>query len=199
MRAEATLSATKAKHGVYSFYNGATTSDYIYTPPSTDFDFTSPTEFTVEFWMNTTLYDVGYTRGVIATFGPVDTAGTGFSIGYYTGNITTHLGVDTLRIDDGLWHHISMSVDSTTTRVFIDGNLRQSGARAANTYNAARNLVIGNFANLDVNRVFVGYIDGLVIWKGVALRTAAFTPPARFLVDASPTENALIFDDITPV
>jgi hypothetical protein len=194
----ATLSSTKAKFGTYSFYNGATTSDYITAPSTTNFDVTSPTPFTVSFWVNTTLYDAGYTRGLFNLFTITDTAGTGIYIGYYQGALVTHLGTDSLRIDDGAWHHIELSVTATTTYSFVDGNLRQSGARAANTYNSARKITIGNFSNYDTNRAFVGYIDGLVMWKGVALHTTTFTPPARFLIEDTATENAQIYDNITP-
>jgi hypothetical protein len=76
----------------------------------------------------------------------------------------------------GVWHHVAVTREGSTWRIFIDGNLEnsanQTGAPSAN--NSV--LSIGR-DGLTAGREFDGWMDEVRFTKGAARYTATFTPP----------------------
>lgn len=74
------------------------------------------------------------------------------------------------------WHHIAVTHDGSTIRVFQDGVVTASVNTSIGIADAITNLTIGGLPS--TNEMFKGYIDDVRITKGVARYTANFTPSA---------------------
>lgn len=104
---------------------------------------------------------------------------------YRTTNGTTTLGpvggAFTWAIDT--WYHIEVNRVSGTIYVFVDGNLIASAAGSENIPQVTTQPFIGSnpdgttFENYAHVSVFEGWMDELIIFKGVGLHTSNFTPP----------------------
>ncbi len=85
-------------------------------------------------------------------------------------------------VTDGAWHHIAVTRAGGTLRLFVDGVV-EATVTDATTYSgtsvttfAVGAQVTSRNSAYDTN----GYIDEVVVAKGYAFWTAAFTPPTRF-------------------
>lgn len=74
----------------------------------------------------------------------------------------------------GVWHHVAITRQGSTMRLFFDGSLTTSFTFAATFSGTYDRFWIGDSAG---NSNFNGYIDELRFTKGYARYTAAFTPP----------------------
>ena len=81
-----------------------------------------------------------------------------------------------ITISSATWTHIAVSRQSGTVRLFVGGALSQT-ITDTRTYASASTAFIG--ANVLVTQGVNGNIDELRVVKGLAVYTAAFTPPAQ--------------------
>ena len=203
----AARSSTQSKFGGYSaFFDGV--GDYLTLPNTPDFDFAG--EFTIEFWAYMSAYGASWSC-VISRYN--DTTPSGWRIILPTsggswqfsfvdsgGTVRGYAG-QTLSV--GQWYHLAVTFDGANYRTFTNGTLNAtiSNALPPKSVGTSYSPFIGatNTAAWHLN----GYIDDLRITKGVARYTTSFTPPVspfqHALVPGSPTENALILDNITPL
>lgn len=84
-------------------------------------------------------------------------------------------------ISANTWHHVAASRNGSTLRLFVDGDLKNSGT-ISNTLNCSEALTIGALYDGIYSSYFNGYIDDVRITKSIGRYTASFTPPiAAFL------------------
>lgn len=77
------------------------------------------------------------------------------------------------------WHHIAITRESGTVRLFLDGAQETSWTftGAIDLAYSSGNLLIGSGWN-GSDSDFVGYLDEFRVLKGIAAYTSAFSPPA---------------------
>jgi len=167
------------------------TGDYLSIPDSTDFDFGSG-DFTIEAWVYP---DSGFTLGSIITkrnssaiFAPfllrnssttslqllMSTSGTSWNFNQTAASALT----------TAAWQHVAVTRSGTAIKAFVNGteviSSTLSGALTTNT----QPVVIGS--DVTANH-WDGKISNLRIIKGLALYTAAFTPPSTALTAVTDT------------
>lgn len=79
------------------------------------------------------------------------------------------------------WHHVALSYDGTTYRVFVDGAQSFSVAGTMSGQSPAQCL-IGSYQR-GIEPFFNGYLDEPRMTKGVARYIASFTPPSTPFTD----------------
>ena len=187
---DAQISTTQSKFGGSSMYFDGST-DWLTAPASDDFSF--PGDFTIEFWMKTSTYNLDtYYRRVVST-GPDTSSAIQFL--FYNGSTSSpNISVrsngqivnGTIDVADDSWHHVALSRSGSSTKLFVDGV--QSGSTSGTTVNfssgATHGLIVGRYhAGAGY---FDGYIDDLRITKGVARYTSDFTIPTSEASSSDP-------------
>ena len=145
--------------------------------------------FTLEAWVKTAA--TGVWGGEIVSngnnYGARITPDGNVRFYIHTGNFVWKDYVTTgLNLKDNAWHHVAISKDATSVKIYVDGTLRQTFASPeAISYTLGKNLVIGRHGDGDANFNFTGNIDELRIWSTVrtateiaANRTAELAPQA---------------------
>ena len=91
--------------------------------------------------------------------------------------------------DDGQWHHVAVSRQSGTFRIFVDGVLEGTNSSySGSTESVSTNyLTIGATHNANVQECFKGNISNVRIVKGTALYTSSFIPPYEPLTNVTNT------------
>ena len=91
-------------------------------------------------------------------------------------------------------------------RVFVDGVSVIDYAHVINYAPATTTLIVGttvDYRDTSANFKLNGHIDDVRLTKGVARYTTNFTPPTAAFphgpIPGTPSTNAIIFDNITPV
>ena len=180
-----TISSTESKYGVASGYFDG--SDTLLIPADSNFQFGTQ-DFTFECWI------YGGQQADVITI--LDMRPQGQSGAYPTlyftptDNVLHFLaGNDgvieaTVSIFDSAWHHIAVSRNENSAKLFVDGLQVGSTIVDNNIYSSGANITImgTSYHNPPLGNNFVGYIDDVRITKGVARYTANFTPP-----DSHPT------------
>lgn len=116
------------------------------------------------------------------------TSGTNNFGVYYQSNVlkvwhnggTAITGTNALSLNT--WHHVALSREGTSLKLFLDGT--QEGSTATNSSNitsSATGLTIARWAEIGDNGVWTGYISDFRVTKGLARYTANFTPPTASL------------------
>ena len=101
-----------------------------------------------------------------------------------TGGTLSLLSVNTFPINT--WHHVALTADGATWRLFINGNLECSVAsttswvNTGNTFDVGRELVVGSPT---WSSYWHGYIDNFKITNGLCKYTANFTPDVSLPTD----------------
>lgn len=148
----------------------------------TDFDL-GTVDATIEFWVKVET-ETGSTGGLLLR-------GTGTTSEQWVVHCRASLGVirllsgsataivegTTVIENDGLWHHVAISRNSGTTRLFIDGVEEASSATVWGNAGLTSVMRIGNASTSPSIEAVQGRIDELRITKGVGRYTAGFTPP----------------------
>jgi hypothetical protein len=160
--------------------------DYLTIPTNAAFNFGSGA-YTFEAWIYLTSIDAG--GSTIFSIGS-STNSLVFIVGTDGGLSLSKYGVGGIIIGNAgdvtlnTWTHVAVSRVSTAanqTRLFVNGILKTTGTDS-NTHINAPAPIVGGFSNL-TDYDIIGNIDDLRITKGVALYTAAFTPPVREFLD----------------
>ena len=92
--------------------------------------------------------------------------------------------------DDGQWHHVAVSRQSGTFRIFVDGILEGTNSSySGSTESVSTNyLTIGATHNANVQECFKGNISNVRIVKGTAVYTSSFRPPTEPLTNITNTK-----------
>ncbi len=131
---------------------------------------------TIEAWVKTTIA----TNGVVANWGQIaNSQRSGLIIVgsrlYYVGENNDLQG--NINISDGNWHHLAVTFDGSTVRLYVDGVLDVSAAKSFNT--TGTTLRIGQRAVGDAgSELYNGIMDELRIWN--VARTQAELQANRF-------------------
>jgi hypothetical protein len=145
--------------------------DYISIASTSEFRF-STGDFSVDFWIyrnrtGTTehLYEM---RTGTTQIAPLIYITSGDKINYFVNGSDRISGITTATAST--WHHIALSREGTTTRLFVNGTLE-------GTYNDTNDypekpVIVG--ARFDGLFGFYGYVDELRVSKGLARFTSAF-------------------------
>lgn len=191
-------SATQSKFGGYSAYFDGT-DDYLLVNGGSDFDLSSG-NWTVETWLYRTTSGASQT---ILNLAAAAGANSGLNFWINSSNqlvqdngVTGTTAAGTVPANQ--WTHVAACRNAGATQLFIDGT--PVGSTIAQAPNTAAYAYIGitSFASTSD---YTGYMDDLLITKGVAKYTGAFSVPTSPFSDgfSGGTENALIFDRVTPV
>lgn len=198
--------------GSSGFFDGV--DDYLSIPASADFDCgTAPCTLRGKFRYSGTANQyplllggaTGWSAGSVAlsvdhSFAPNKLALNVNSVSTSSPAIasTSDIAIDT-------WYDFELVRDGTSLKLFVDGVLEStvtiSAALPLNFGYGGLRIGGGNWDGS--NSFFAGYIQEIEVFKGVALHSATFTPSATaFLAGprpGTPTDNAQIFDNVTPV
>lgn len=100
----------------------------------------------------------------------------------------------------GTWYKLRLVRSGTNMYMFIDGVNQALTANVAISTNDVGDIASPLYVGSDTQFPFKGYMNDLRITKGIARYTANYTPSSSaFLYDpTAPTENALIYDNLTP-
>jgi hypothetical protein len=190
-----TISTAQKKHGNSSYYfdGRAGWENRIRIPPHSDFDF-GTVDFTIEFYF-LKQSNIEYS-GVIGNgispwssgyfnIDPYGTSGSGAwgtnktQMSLYNANSGAPWIVGTKGVSDTTdWHHIALTRNSNTFRLFLDGEMIGSGG-----FGGALNIGAGDGLHLNgggSSNPTHGYMDSLRITKGIARYINNFTPPDSF-------------------
>jgi hypothetical protein len=170
------------------FFDG--TGDFL-SLPCGDYINYGTGDFTVEFWINTK-----GSGGLFAPPSTITTTAWDFSIS--GGNFlwrnrltaTTVWSYSAAAATDGLWHHVAVARQSSSSRLFIDGSLVATNTDN-NNWNgneSGKTFTIGQSGLGD----FTGYLSNVRFVKGIALYTGTFTPSTTPLQPVNSYTNFLV-------
>ena len=182
-----------------AYFDG--TGDYLTVPYSSNFFLQN--SYTIEAWVN---------PANVSTWKPIFTitAANVGSFGYLAlslGNAaasaevrpTTGGSISSITggtIVPNVWHHIALSVNSTSARLFLNGVQVGSTTTFPNFSFTPVGVAVGVNANLFgiSTDIFNGYISDLRIIKGTALYTGPFVPPVAPL---TAVQNTVLLNNFT--
>jgi hypothetical protein len=187
----AQISTAQSKFGGASIaFDG--TGDYLAAPGGSDFIFGTG-DFTIEFWVNSSVLTTATIYPNFVDFRPLVTQGAYPTI-FYNANasslvyyVNTNAVISGGALLENTWYHIAVARASESTKMFVNG------VQVGSTYNDSSNYTCGTNRptigaqgyNPDLDtRKLTGYIDEFRITKGVARYTTNFTPPTAPFPDA---------------
>lgn len=108
----------------------------------------------------------------------------------------TRLLLSTAAVNDGVRRHIRIARSGTTIRLFIDGVLNASATDSNNYSHISPYLSIGRQYSGSPSTAtdLIGNINEVLIYKGVALNTADFSPPTSAFLDGSHKLSGTVTD-----
>ena len=171
----------------YVFFDGIDSIPYDYVTTSTSSDFTLGTDdFTIEFFFKSNNSTNRLYSTVIAA--NIDNANTGFwelemnkdSSGtiVWKDRGNTRITATNTNCHNDQWHHLALTREGTSVKLFLDGTQIGSTATYSYTY-AGSSVVFGSRRN--GSAVWNGNMSNLRILKGTALYTSNFTVPTKQL------------------
>jgi len=177
------IATSEKKYGTGSIlFDGI--DDYVISPSNPNYNF--PGDFTIECWLRIlNITDTVYYR--IASRGAFQSGTNDWifvcrpserAVFFQWGNPNTTIGVLNV-LSANTWHHVAVSRQGSTLRIFIDGVIGNSGT-VSNNFTNTRPFAIGTNSS-SPSEYFKGYIDDFRITKDIARYTANFTPPASAL------------------
>lgn len=141
-----------------------------------------PADFTVEGWMKPTAAGVFINRfevGSTEKGWQIELHSNGkLSFYQYVNGGSYPISQVGPNVMDGQWHHVAVTRQGSTLRLFVDGVLAGTGASSVDYTSAVARLSIGFQVQGAARYPMRGGIDDVRITKGVARYTANFTPPA---------------------
>jgi len=177
---KAAISTAQSKFGGASLYLGSTGDSISVQSPLVDLH-SSP--YTIEMWFYPTSIagSLGDQYGVLTGFTGFADPYTGAAISYVKVTNEGHQpeqvsGINLCSVDKAAlntWHHVALTFDGTTTRLFLNGKLEGTSG-TLNTAASLGNLVIGKTAG-GYTYQFYGYIDEFRI-SNIARWTSDFDP-----------------------
>jgi hypothetical protein len=178
-------------------FNGS--SQYLLTATNAGLSL-GTSDFTIEYWMNTTVAQNGATLCCAGT-GTVSYDGL---FGYTTsGSLVTYLSSSggawdiasnrtiISSIVTGRWYHIAFTRSGSTWRVFVDGTQVDTFTSSASLYQSGNQF---SLARAQGTGYFNGLLSNVRVIKGTALYTANFNPPIAPLTAVTNTQLLTIQD-----
>jgi len=173
------------------YLNGST--DWITVPASTNFNLAG--DFTIECWVNTSVYtgDTNPNYRRIFGFGADATNNLSLWLGNAASNsiaaslyANANVVSGSIPVADGNWHHVAAVRYNNSISLYVDGvrsgNSPQNNITVFNS-GVANPLSIGSYNNTNTGR-FNGYLNQFRIVNGTAVyTTSAFTPPTTPLTN----------------
>ena len=189
----AIISNAQAKFGSTSLDVSSSTTSAV-TAETTKFGFGTG-NFTVEGWyyfnaLNTTrlLVDFRNTNALDNKLGIQEDGAGNLDVQVAGATIISSTGS---LISTGTWHHVAVTRDGTTLRLFIDGAVAGTVTNATDMGNTGTLHLGADFQDTDG---FEGFVDDFRVEQGVAKYTGAFTPPTAALKGDKDTAILLHFD-----
>lgn len=173
-------------------------SSCLAVPESSDWELGTG-DFTIEFFAKVRSFATSSLAGAlnIGLYTNLLVRMRGTRIELFLGGSSQNFNVN---VPVGEWHHVAFTRQAGTVYGFYGGV--PIGTWANTFYIQGLNLVIGMSAH-SPSEFFDGHIDELRITKGIARYSTNFTPPISAFIGGitfgTPTENALIFDNISPL
>lgn len=171
-------STTQAKYGKTS-YNSPTTSDFISVTSDAAIQFGSG-DFTVEAW----IYPTSVASATYPILGNRDGVGTTDAFLFYLNGTGAALSVNvvdetgTLSFGGGAipvntWTHVAFTRSGSTNTLWVNGS---SGGTQTNSNNISATTAMRIGSDAASSTHFVGFIQEVMMIKGTARYTGAFTP-----------------------
>jgi hypothetical protein len=175
-------------------FNGST--QYLTAPANSGFSFGTG-DFTIECWVWTAAYTNTYGR-MIADARPTGTNGVYWNFGLDTigrpGLNLTNGGTSytsSISVADSKWHHVAVTRQSGTIRMFVDGVSVLTPVSGAETTGSSGLRIgfnaFGTVGGFAAETLWNGYISNLRIVNGTAVYTANFTLPITQLTAVANT------------
>ncbi len=160
--------------------------DYTSIAANTDFNILGDGTFTVEFWSYVTVYNASYADHA----GVFNGVSAGWLIYQNGSNLDVYINGSTVisatRPSANTWHHIALTRDGTTLRLFVDGTSVGTSTASLGS-DQSQPLRVGGDTGGGRNGL-EGYISNFRLIKGTALYTSNFTAPTESLTAVTNTE-----------
>jgi len=178
------LSREQSRFGTWSARFGAGGSEgRLELPHDARFAFGTD-DFCVEAWVYPQVGGGTY-RTVVAKYVATTTGRSWSLVITDAGRVEAYCSSTGSSVDIGLntgivvtpeqWHHLALTREGATFRLFVNGVLGATATSAAALYNTTEPVTIGGGS---LGRWLKGWIDGVRITRGAARYTANFEPPA---------------------
>lgn len=172
--------------------------DYIRTSDHSDLDLDT-NQFTIEMWVrsgdnqtsgNETLVGQwgGNDKGYKVSWSLATTGFDGWGFQYCTNEAGSDVNtINGARIDDDQWHHIAVVRDSSTIKLYTDGNLSSSTSISGSLHisNSDRDFYVGSD---DSDNRYTGDVSNVRVIVGTALYTSSFRPSTKPLTNVTNTK-----------
>ena len=186
------------------------TGDYLEFPASSAFNF-GTSNFTIESWFyiagNSAQASSGnrdamlfsndddisgvVVDGSVALQISGNSTTTGTGIAFYrrqTSGAYAEEFIYTGTISQNEWHHVAVTKDGSTVKIFLDGTEVLSTTATNTTFGTSSKVnTVGDRRVLNYRADFNGYIASMRVVNGTAVYTSAFTPPTENLTAISGT------------
>ena len=154
-------------------------------------------DFTIECWVNFSSYALSGGNSRVFSMKPGgntadnlqllvglgDSGSTAGSVSIWTNAYTAHA---TTVVADDSWHHLAVTRESGTVKIYIDGTLDGSGSNST-TFDFSGHKIGTRDETTDATSKFSGSISDFRTVVGTAVYTSNFTPPTAPLTDITNT------------